>query len=308
MVLCIIALPVFAILGIFSVKYRKLTLDSLDCIFRTVTFRKCRSSLDDRIKSYMAGKTLKVSPVLSGVIYKNYKLISWIILIIFLWSIYGTSVGIYNYAQYGNCNGPSDTGFCMLDPTGQNTKTSEIEVDKQSKVIYAKLEGDDPIIGNKNAELTIIEFGCYACPYTKKAEPTVKEVLDYYKGKVNLQFKTFYIPHHNMSYRSALAANCAQEQGKYIEYHNSLFENQEQLNEALLHELANNLGMNITKFDECLLAEKYKNEVESDTLAGVHAGVAGTPTFFVNEQKIVGPKPLRTFKTIIDEELKKPGK
>ncbi len=63
--------------------------------------------------------------------------------------------------------------------------------------------------------------------------------------------------------------------------------------------------MNVAKFNECLKTEKYKDEVEEDTLMGVHAGVEGTPTFFINRQKIVGPKPFRTFKTIIDEELKK---
>lgn len=61
MVLCIIALPIFVILSIFSAKYRKLTLESLDCILRTATFRKCRSGLDDRIKSSLTGKMMKFS-------------------------------------------------------------------------------------------------------------------------------------------------------------------------------------------------------------------------------------------------------
>src|SRR3989338_1305362 len=118
MVLCIIALPVFAILGIFSLKYRKLANDSLECIFKTATFKKCESGLDDRIKSSISGIFMRFSPKAAGAVYKNYKIISWIILAVFIWSIYGASAGIYNYIQYGNCNGPSDTGFCLLDPTG----------------------------------------------------------------------------------------------------------------------------------------------------------------------------------------------
>src|SRR3989344_7423020 len=113
MVLCLIALPIFAVLSIFSAKYRKLTLESLDCVFRTATFRKCRSGLDDRIKASLTGKVMRVSPKAAGFIYNNYKLLSWIILIIFVWSIYGTAVGLYNYVEYGSCNGSVDTGFFL---------------------------------------------------------------------------------------------------------------------------------------------------------------------------------------------------
>ena len=303
MVLCIIALPIFAILGIFSLKYRKLTAEALDCLFRTATLRKCRSGLDDKIKSAMTGKAMKFSPKLARLIYRNYKLISWIILIILMWSLYGTSVGIYNYYLYGNCNGPDKTGFCALDPTGKNSKISEIGVDVQSEILYPVFELNDPVIGNKSAVLTIIEFGCYACPYTKKAEPVVKEVLDYYKGKVSLQFKTFSIPHHNASHISALASDCALEQNAYPQFHKLAFEQQDTLTKSNFTSIAKQLNLNASKFAECVLSEKYKPEVDADTLMGVNAGVTGTPTFFVNRQKIVGPKPFRTFKTVIDGEL-----
>ncbi len=305
MVLCFLALPVFAILGIFSVKYRKLTYEAVDCLFRTVTLRKCRSSLDERIKSSMTGKTMKYSPWAAGFIYKNFKVISWVLAVIFIWSTYAASVGVYNYYYYGNCNGPDDTGFCMFDPGGENSGLSEVDTYTQSEIVYPTLEGNDPIIGNKNAKLTIIEFGCYACPYTKKAEPIVKEVLEHYKGKVNLQFKTFYIPHHNMSFQSALAANCAMEQGAYPRYHSLLFEMQDAMKNNSFHSMAEAIGIDTVKFDNCIMTQKYSDEVKSDSLMGLHAGVKGTPTFFINEQKIVGPKPFRTFKTIIDEELKK---
>lgn len=305
MVLCLLALPVFAVLSIFSVKYRKLTMEALDCLFKTATLRKCRSGLDDRIKADVTGRMLKYSPKAAGFIYRHYKLLSWIVLALFVWSIYGTSVGIYNYAVYGNCNGPADTGFCMLDPTGKNSKTSEVDVDVQDIFILPVLEGNDPIIGNENAELTIIEFGCYACPYTRSAEPIVKEVLDYYKGKINLQFKTFVIPRHTFSYQAALAANCAQDQGQYQRYHEVMFEKQDYIVNASFSEFAATLGLNMTEFNDCMAKEKFKGEINEDTLMGMNAGVTGTPTFFINQQKIVGPKPFRTFKAIINKELEK---
>ena len=305
MVLCLLALPLFAVLSIFSVKYRRLTRDALDCLFRTITIRKCKSGLDDRIKADVTGYFLKYSPSGAKFVYRNYEILSWIILIIFLWSFYISSVGIYNYINYGNCNGPESTGFCMLDPTGANSKISEVEGTTQSEIIYPILEDNDPIIGNPNAELTIIEFGCFKCPYTKKAEPIIKEVLDYYGGKVNLQFKTFYIPSHNFSYELLLASECAKEQEKYLEFHELAFEMQEILNNETLFEKVEKIGLDTEQFETCFRENKYKDEIDADILMGLNAGVSGTPTFFINEQKIVGPKPFKTFKKIIDKELKK---
>lgn len=305
MVLCLLSLPLFAVIGIFSVKYRKLTKDALECLFKTVTLRKCKSGLDDRIKADLTGRVLKFSPKTARIFYKHYKIISWIILVIFLWSFYASSIGVYNYVTYGNCNGPESTGFCMLDPAGKNSKVSEIDITTQTEIVYPTIEEDDPIIGPEDAKLTIIEFGCYICQYTARAEPVVREVIDYYKGEVNFQFKSFYIPHHNLSYESALAANCAMEQDKYIIYHESLFAEQESIIESSFIEIAEELHFDVEKFSECYDTNRYKKEIDSDALMGIHAGVIGTPTFFINEQKIVGPKPFKTFKKIIDKELKK---
>jgi protein-disulfide isomerase len=305
MVLCLLALPVLAILGIFSVKYRRLTLDALECLFKTITLRKCKSGLDDRIKADLTGKVLKFSPKTAGLLYKHYKIISWIILILFLWSFYASSVGVYNYVNYGNCNGPESTGFCVFDPTGENSKIAQIDTIDLDEQVAPSLEDDDPIFGNHDAELTIIEFGCYACPFTRKAEPTVQNIIAYYQGRVNLQFKTFRIPHHNETYRSALAANCALEQGYYHKYHKRLFDFQENQSKEFYFVIAKDLGMDEEKFKECISEDRYKDEIDGDTTMGINAGVPGTPTFFINDKKIVGPKPFKTFKKIINKELKR---
>lgn len=114
MVLCWIALPFLAIMGIFSVRYRKLAVESFDCLFRNVTFRKCRSGFDERIKSDITGRLMKISPVLGRGFYRNYKIIVIIILIITILSFYFSAVGIYNYVMYGNCNGENSNGFCVI--------------------------------------------------------------------------------------------------------------------------------------------------------------------------------------------------
>lgn len=300
MVLCLLALPIFAILGIFSLKYRKLAGESLGCLFRTVTFRKCRSGLDERIKAHTTGTILKFSPKAAKFFYSNYKFITWIVLILFIWSGYASAVGLYNYAQYGNCNGPEESGYCILDPgTGQ----SETDVHSPEHLVFPELEDNDPVLGQEDAEITIIEYGCYVCPYTKKSEPTIQEVIDHYEGRVNFQFKAFPVARHAHSYEAAHAVSCAFDQGKYHEYRKMLFDNQEDVTEEKFSEFAEALELNMTEFNECMEENIHEDEIAGDTLSGVKAGVSGTPTFFINNRRIVGSKPLKTFISVIDEEL-----
>ena len=285
MVLCLIALPIFALLSIFSVKYRRLTADALECLLKTATFRKCKSGLDNKIKAGLTGKVLKVSPRVAGFFYRHYKIISWIVLVLFLWSMVVSVIGINNYVRYGNCNGPSSDGFCVFDPTGRYSGTSGIDVTTTGEFLAPVLENDDPIRGQE------------------KAEPVVQEVLDYYEGRVNLQFKSFILPSHLTSYPAALASDCALEQEKYEGYHQMLFARQGNITADDFGAMARELGMDGEQFDACFTSEKYKSEVEGDTIMGLKAQVGGTPTFFINGQMIVGPKPFKTFKTIIDAEL-----
>lgn len=307
MVLCWIALPIFAILGIFSARYRKLTRDSLECMFKTVTLRKCESGLDEKIRSDISGTILKYSPRTARGFYRYYKVISWIILIIFIWATYASAIGVYNYYQYGNCNGPASTGFCVFDPTGKYTGVSKLDGSGGTRVACPSVSVDDPIIGPANAKLTVIEFGCYVCPYTKEAEPVIREVIDYYNGSVNFQFKTIHLPNHKYSYEAAESADCANAQGRYSEYRDMLFASQSNLTNGTFDSIANSLELNMTKFDFCIANQTYIDKIDSDTLEGLDSGVVGTPTFFVNNQSIVGPKPFKTFKNVIDAELAKIG-
>jgi hypothetical protein len=298
MALCLVALPVLAVLGIFSVKYRKLTKDALNCLFKTATLKKCESDLDERIKSGITGNMLRYSPKTAKFVYKNYKILSWVFILLLLWSSYEASVGAYNYINYGNCNGPESTEFCILDPTGKYTGTSELELDLFN-IEPPEVALDDPIIGGE-AELTAIEFGCYVCPYTKKAEKTTQELLEKHKGKINIQFKAVEIPGHKNSLNTAMASLCAHEQDKYQEYHERIFQTQIQTEEDI-HEIAESAGLNMSKYRECYDTRKYESQVEKNTNEGIKSGIQGTPTFFIEDKMIAGPKPLKTFEKIMNE-------
>ena len=116
--ICIIALPVFLILGIFSLKYRILAKEAFDCVFRAVTFRKCRSNLDQRIKTKVTGKILKYHPGAARFVFRNFELLSIIFTILLVVSTIFSAIGIYNYVAFGNCNGPGSTALCIFNPAG----------------------------------------------------------------------------------------------------------------------------------------------------------------------------------------------
>jgi len=141
MVVCIIALPVFLILGIFSMRYRRLAKEAFDCLFRMVILKPCRSSLDQRIKSGVSGKLMKRHPKIARFTYKNFKILSWIFVIIFVVSMVLSVWGVVNYAVYGNCNGPVPDSFCVFTELEGGLKADKIEgVVQCDPTVYSSAE------------------------------------------------------------------------------------------------------------------------------------------------------------------------
>ena len=157
--------------------------------------------------------------------------------------------------------------------------------------------------GIENSPVTIIEYSDYQCPYCARAEATIKDVLDEYGSKIYFVYKDFPLPFHNNAQKAAEASRCALEQGKYWEYHDLLFENQQSLDSNSLKKYAKNMGLEEAKFSNCLDSNKYADAVKQDIGEGQKAGVSGTPTFFVNGEILVGAQPFDAFKEIIDKEL-----
>lgn len=112
------------------------------------------------------------------------------------------------------------------------------------------------------------------------------------------------------SVNAALAARAAQEQGKFWEYHDLLYENQGSKNsggfsDEALTGLARELGLDVERFEADLRGEEVSVVVQQDFLAGQNAGIAGTPTFVVNDQVLVGAQTFETFQQVIEEEARK---
>lgn len=160
---------------------------------------------------------------------------------------------------------------------------------------------DDPGIGTANAPVTIIAFEDFQCPYCAEAHPIIQQVLQKYPTQVLFVYRDFpLITVHPQALPAALAANCANEQGQFWQYHNSLFEQQDKLGQANIYQtIAQQLRLNLTQFNACVSTKKYQAEIEQDFDAGILAGVDSTPTWFVNGIKLKGVYSLAEWDQII---------
>jgi protein-disulfide isomerase len=157
--------------------------------------------------------------------------------------------------------------------------------------------------GGAKAPVTIIEFSDYQCPFCGRAEGTVDQVMKTYGDKVRLVYRDFPLPMHPQARPASEAANCANAQGKFWEYHARLFANQTALTEDKLKEYAKDLGLDTAKFEQCLAQKPFKAAIDKDIEDGSKVGVTGTPAFFINGRMLSGAQPFDKFKEVIDEEI-----
>ena len=166
---------------------------------------------------------------------------------------------------------------------------------------------DDPALGPEDAPVTIIEFCDFQCPFSKRhSDETLPLILSTYGDQVRYVLRDFPpTTIHTQAQKAAEAAQCAFEQGKFWEYHDMLFQNQDALEVANLKAYAMALGLDESAFNLCLDSGKYAEEVQKDFEDGQSYGVYGSPTFFINGRKVVGALPFATFQSVIEEELPK---
>ena len=160
-----------------------------------------------------------------------------------------------------------------------------------------------PSKGPAGAPVQIIEFSDFECPFCFRVNPTVAQVLSTYGDRVRLVYRHLPLPNHPNARPAAEASACANEQGRFWEYHDRLFANQSRLAAADLKQHAADLGLDTAKFNSCVDSRRFQKDVDADLDAAQLLGVSGTPHFFINGRALSGAQPLESFKAIIDEEL-----
>ena len=158
--------------------------------------------------------------------------------------------------------------------------------------------------GDPKAPVTIVEFSDFQCPYCKRAETVLTSLLDKYNGRVKLAYMDFPLREiHPHAESAAEASRCAGEQGKFWEFHDSLFADPAKLEDSDLTARAKTLGLQEEQFKTCLISGKFKNSVDADREAGIKAGVGGTPGFFINGVFVNGVQSQAEFENVIDTQL-----
>jgi len=160
---------------------------------------------------------------------------------------------------------------------------------------FADVNGN--ILGAEDAKVKVEIYSDYACPYCKLAEDSVYELVKEYGNQIRFEFKDFVV--HEFAFKASEAANCVSDQGKFWEYHNILFENQDKLDIISLRTYAIDLGVNIEQFNQCLAKNDKKQDILSDIEDGKKLGVQGTPTFVINSKLYPGVQKIDKLKAVI---------
>ncbi len=201
----------------------------------------------------------------------------------------------------------ADPTVTVQPPRPQLITTQSTPTLEATSILTDISTDDDPALGPTDAQVTIIEFSDYQCPFCKRyVDETLPLILDTYGDRIRYVFRDFPIEQlHPQAMLAAQAAQCAFEQGKFWEYHDMLFQNQGALDTKNLKEYAVKLGLDQATFDGCLDSGEYFQEVQEDFDDALTHGVTGTPTFFINGHKFVGTQSFATLQIIIEQELEK---
>jgi protein-disulfide isomerase len=176
---------------------------------------------------------------------------------------------------------------------------------KAPAVFRAEVSVDGaPFKGPTTAPVTIVEFSDFHCPFCKRVLPTLTQLESQYGDKVKLVFRDYPIDNlHPAARKAHEAARCAHDQGKFWAYHDALFEKAPKASPEQLKTYAQEVGLDVAAFEQCVNSEAYQAAVQRDVEEGTRVGVTGTPAFFINGRLVSGAQPLESFVRVIEEEL-----
>ena len=214
-----------------------------------------------------------------------------------------------------NSNIPN--GFSAVQTSNSSNSSNNTQIKPDGLSLSNLISKGSPVIGNKSAPITIVEFGDFQCQFcgrfAKQTEPLLNSTY-IQTGKVNLVFKHF-VTHGPDSFNAAIATQCANDQGKFWNYYTTLYNNQGAENSGWANtenfkKFATSIvGINMQEFDSCVDNQKYKSFVENDTNFAFVSGFQGTPTFVIEKadgskaERLLGAYPFPSFQAIIDKKL-----
>jgi hypothetical protein len=300
---CIVALVILSILGIFSATNRQLAKEALDCVLHRVTFRPCTTGFDEKMKAKILGSVITRSETAARLINKNFELLSWVFFILLLGSSIWTVRGVYLFYVTGSCNGLNNTGFCVFDPSGENnqvsTTTQGCPISENTvQGTGLTLRGVDLSawpVKNANAKDQIVFIGCYACDYSRKAYPMIRDLVNHDNaelifGEYPTKLKTDYL---------SKVGSCVykQDQQKFWQMNDVLFaQDKAKLeDQSATQKIVSDLGLDVNQINACVADPQTEATVQAQYKEIRKTNFYGTPTIFINGESMVGPKPYRVY-------------
>jgi protein-disulfide isomerase len=205
---------------------------------------------------------------------------------------------------------PAETAAVVTESAEEQVAQAESQQDEgdtgqQEYRRYDVPEDDDPVLGSEDADITLIEFSDFECPYCKRWHVEVfNKIREEYPDQVRFVYRDFPLKSlHPNAVPAAEAANCANEQGAFWEFSEKLFGGELELSEDTYLEYASQLDLDVDEFKKCFEEGRYSQEVEDDYQYASQLGVQSTPTFFINGIPLIGAQPYEVFKDVIDREL-----
>lgn len=298
---CIIAFIVLAILGIFSASNRQLAKEALDCVLRRVTFRPCNTGFDEKMKAKILGVVITRSERTARFLNRNFEVLAWIFFIVFLAAGIYSARGLYLYYTTGSCNGLNQSGFCVFDPKGQS---NQISTGSQSCKI-SQFNGEGPSLKNVDLSLfpvknpdspdRIVFIGCYHCDYSRKTYPLIKKLVSRYDAQ--LVFLHYPVKEPS-DYSSRLGYCLYRENPDDLWKMNDIWFSAPKADTedpAFIQKSLTDMGVDVKAVDACVNDPQTKEIVAKQLDEVEKTNFYGTPTVFIGDQTLIGPKPFRVY-------------
>lgn len=233
----------------------------------------------------------------------NYVVIGFVALFV------GIVMGYFGYERVVNSRGSAISDVSLQSAVADALTAAlagmptNLDGSPNPNYVYNVSDEGDPYLGAEDAVITMIEFGDFRCGYCKRfQDETIASLMEQFDGRVRLVFRDYPLLGQS-SLDAALAAECADDQGKFWEFHDMLYTAPDQLTRDMFITHATDLALDVETFTTCYDTQAHLDEVVQDYQDGQALGVSGTPTFFINGKIFVGAQPLDSFIQRIDAEL-----
>lgn len=310
---CFVAFAVLVVMGVFSATHRALAHEAFDCMTKRVTLQPCDTGFQEKVRASLVGSLLQRSVWAARFVNKHYELLAWVVFALTVWSLFATGQGLYNFYFYGSCSGLNATSFCVLDPAGNNNAVSGVDVPED--VLLPECGGNTKGEGtlnpvpidrtlyprqDNNSVNELMFIGCFECQYTRKTYPIIQRLRE--EHDINYTF-VHYPTKQSTAYLTAVTQCVYQENpGHWTAFIDTLFtsETAQLADSSYVYTLLDEMGFDSTVIRDCAQSSEMEELVETMRQQVVGTGIYGTPLIFVNDQPIVGPKPYRVYRFMLE--------